>query len=143
MGFNSDLMTGFAALFADNGLGVFITTGTYPPESTGIFLGVTPDQPDRAITLMSYPVGDTDLTVVTAGLQIRIRGRRDPREVEDAADAVYDLMHNKSHYVVGGVQVELSWRQSGAWIGQDGNQRIERSENYYLYAERSAPHKVP
>ena len=143
MGFNSDLMTGFAVLFEENGLGVFDTAGIYSPESTGIFLGLTPDQPDRAITLMSYPVDDSDLTVVTTGLQIKIRGRRDPREVEDVADAVYGLLHNKSHYVIGNIRVDLSWRQSGAWIGQDGNQRIERSENYYLYAERDAPHKVP
>lgn len=143
-GYNSSLMTGFAQLFAASGLGVFDdAAATYPPDSVGIFLGMTPDKPDRAITLMTYPVDDSDLTAVITGLQIRFRGGRDPRQVEDLADAVYDLLHNRAHYDVNGIHIELSWRQSGAWMGQDANQRVERTENFYLHAVRAAPHKVP
>lgn len=143
MGFNTDLMTGQAELFQSNGIGVFATGGILPADSVGIFLGLTPDKPDRAVTLMTYPVEDTDLSNVIAGLQIRLRGARDPRQVEDTSDAIYDLLHNRSHYDVNGIHVLLSWRQSGAWMGQDANQRIERVENYYIRAERTAPHKLP
>lgn len=141
-GYNSALMTGVGQLLEDEGLGVFSTEGPYGPDSWGVFFGLTPDQPDRAITLMTYPVEDTDLTSVITGLQIRLRGRRDPREVEDVSDAIYDLLHNKEHYTLGGVAVNLSWRQSGAWMGQDANQRIERVENFYLRTERDAPHLI-
>jgi hypothetical protein len=135
-------MTGFAQLFASNGIGSFDTSGVYPAGATAIFLGLTPDQPDRAITLMSYPVEDTDLTNVITGFQIRFRGGRDPREVENISDSIYDLLHNRSQYDVNGIHIELSWRQSGSWMGQDQNQRVERVENFYLHAERAAPHQL-
>lgn len=138
-GYNTRLMTGLGQLFSDGGLGVFATEGSYPPDGWAIFIGLTPDKPDKAITLMAYPVEDTDLTSTITGMQIRFRGGRDPREIENQSDAVYDLMHNRDHYQVGGISVNLSWRQSGAWLGQDTNQRIERVENYYLRTEREAP----
>jgi hypothetical protein len=142
VGYNSKLLTGYGELLEAEGLGVFATTGTYPEDAWGIFLGVTPDKPDRAVTLTTYPVDDTDLTSVTTGLQLRFRAGRDPREVEDMSDAVYDLLHMRSHYVVNGIPINLSWRQSGAWLGQDGNQRIERTENFYLRTEREAPNLI-
>ena len=135
-------MTGLAQIMQSNGLGVFSTSGTYPDDSWGLFLGLTPDQPDRAVSIMAYPVEDTDLVTVITGVQFRLRGTRDPREVENMSDALYDLLHNRSHFTVNGVTVELSWRQSGAWMGQDANQRVERVENFYLHADRSAPFKV-
>ncbi len=133
-------MIGVAQLLSDEGLGVFATSGTYPNDQWAIFLGLTPDKPDRAITLMTYPVEDNDLTSVITGVQLRFRGTRDPREVENQSDAVFDLLHNRSHYRVNGIPVNLSWRQSGAWMGQDANQRIERVENFYLRTERESPH---
>lgn len=139
-GYNSRLMTGLGQLLDDQGLGVFATSGTYPEDGWGVFVGLTPDKPDRAITLMTYPVEDTDLTSVITGVQIRFRGTRDPREIENQSDALYNLLHNREHYELGGVPVNLSWRQSGAWMGQDSNQRIERVENFYLRTERVATH---
>lgn len=143
MSFTVALTRGYAQLLADSGVGVYSTSGVYPADKVGIFLGTTPDQPDRAITLMVYPVEETDLTTVTMGLQLRFRGDRNTSTVEDMADAVFDLLHNREHYTVGGVKVPLSWRQSAAWLGQDANRRVERSENYYLHAERVAPHLRP
>lgn len=141
-GYNTKLMTGLAQLIQAEELAVFTTVGTYPADAWAMFIGMTPDQPDKALTLMSYPVADTDLVTVITGVQIRLRGTRDPREVENMSDALYDLFHNRSHYVVNGIHIELSWRQSGAWMGQDANQRVERVENFYLHADRSAPSKI-
>jgi hypothetical protein len=139
-GYNTRLMTGVGQLLDDEGIGVFATTGTYAADAWAVFIGLTPDQPDRAITLMTYPVEDTDLTSMITGLQIRFRGLRDPREVENTSDAVYNLLHMREHYRLNDVPVNLSWRQSGAWMGQDQNQRIERVENFYLRTERESPH---
>lgn len=138
-GYNSKLMTSLGELFDSEGLGTFATEGTYPEDGWAVFIGLTPDQPDRAITLMAYPVEDTDLTSVITGVQIRFRGGRDPREIENQSDAVYDLLHMREHYRLGNIPVNLSWRQSGAWMGQDSNQRIERVENFYLRTERESP----
>jgi hypothetical protein len=139
-GYNTRLMTGVGQMLADAGLGNFTLTGTYPDDEWAFFVGIMPDQPDRAIALMTYPVEDTDLTNVITGLQLRYRGLRDPREVEDMSDAVYDLLHMRAHYEVNGTPVNLSWRQSGSWVGQDTNQRVERVENFYLRTERESPH---
>ena len=139
-GYSSRLMTGLGQLLDAEGLGVFNTAGTYPADAWAVFLGLTPDKPDKAVTLMTYPVEDTDLTSVITGVQFRLRGQRDPREVENMSDALYDLLHNRQHYQLNGVPVNLSWRQSGAWMGQDANQRIERVENFYLRTERESPH---
>lgn len=138
-GYNTRLMTGIGQLLDAEGLAAFTTSGTYPEDDWAVFIGLTPDKPDKAITLMAYPVEDTDLTSVITGVQIRFRGQRDPREVENTADAVYDLLHNREHWVCNGVPVNLSWRQSGTWMGQDPNQRIERVENFYLRTERTSP----
>jgi hypothetical protein len=142
-GYNTRLMTGIGQLLADSDLGVFTTSGTYADDAWAVFIGLTPDKPDHAITLMAYPVEDTDLTSVITGVQFRFRGGRDPREIENQSDAVYDLFHNRSHYSLNGVPVNLSWRQSGSWMGQDSTQRIERVENYYLRTEREASHLIP
>lgn len=139
-GYNTRLMTGLGQLLDSQGLGVFATTGTYSVTDWGVFIGVTPDKPDLAITMMTYPVEDTDLTSVITGVQFRLRGLRDPREIENMSDAIYDLLHMRQHYEINGIPVNLSWRQSGAWMGQDTNQRIERVENFYLRTEREAPH---
>jgi hypothetical protein len=141
-GYNSKLMTGIGQLLDEENLGIFATSGTYAEDAWAIFIGLTPDKPDRAITLMAYPVEDTDLTTVITGVQFRFRGGRDPREVENQSDAVYDLLHNRQHFVINSIPIDLSWRQSGAWMGQDANQRVERVENYYLHAERAAPHQI-
>lgn len=139
--YNSALMEGVGELLSGQGLAAFSTDPAfaYPADGWAVFLNLTPDKPDRAITLMTYPVEDTDLTNVVTGLQIKLRGGRDPREVEAMSDALYDLLHMRGHYELGGVAVNLSWRQSGAWLGRDGNERIERSENFYLRTERDAP----
>jgi len=134
------LLTGLGVELERAGLGVFATSGVYPADAWGLFLGLLPDQPDRAIAMNTYPVEDTDLTNVVTGVQFRFRAGRDPREVEDASDAVYDLLHMREHYTLGGVPVNLSWRQSGAWMGQDANRRVERVENFYLCTERESPH---
>jgi hypothetical protein len=142
MGYNVDLLDGIANLIASAGVGTYRPTGAYQPNETAITIGVTPDRPDRNITLTTYPVEDTDLTTVITGLQCRIRAGRDPRDAEGIADDLYDLLHNKRHYRLGAIPVELSWRQSATWLGQDSDQRMERVENFYFRAERAAPNQI-
>lgn len=143
MGFNSDIFDGLAKLLQSAGVAVYRPTGVYTAGETAITFGVTPDKPDRNITITTYPVADADLTTVTLGVQMRMRAGRDPRDLENLSDAVYDVLHNRRHFRLNNVHVELAWRQSAAWLGQDSDQRMERVENFYLHAERAAPNQIP
>ncbi|WP_086765335.1 minor capsid protein [Streptomyces bobili] len=141
-GYTSSLLDGIAGLLAEAGVGVFDPDGVIEDPATGIFRGVTPDFPDRAIGITAYPVEDTDRTDTTIGVQLRMRAGRYPDAIDDMADAVRDALHMRRHYVVGGVSVVLSWRQSQAWIGQDAHGRMELTSNYYFRTDRPGPHLI-
>lgn len=143
-GYNASLLNGYGQLLDTAGVASFSTSGVYAENLTAVFIGVTPDKPDNAVTLMTYPVDSNDHGNAITGLQVKFRGLRTSiTGVIELSDAVYDLLHNKQHYEVNGVHVELSWHQSGAWMGQDDNQRVERVDNFYLRAERVALNNQP
>lgn len=137
MSYTNDLLNGIAGLLDEAGVGVFRPDTVIADPDTGIFRGVMPDQPDRAIAINDYPVEDTDLTDAITGVQVRMRAGRDPNAIGDMADAVFNAFHNRRHYDCGGVHVSLSWRQSQAWIGQDVHARMELTANYYFRTVRS------
>ncbi|GAB2731814.1 minor capsid protein [Streptomyces bullii] len=141
-GYTSSLLDGIAGLLAEAGVGVFRPDGVISDPDTGLFRGVIPDEPDRAIGITAYPVEDTDLTDAITGVQFRMRAGRDPDAIDDMADAVFDALHNRQHYEAGGVHVALSWRQSQAWIGQDAHGRMELTSNYYFRTVRSGSHLI-
>ncbi|MFJ6566221.1 minor capsid protein [Streptomyces sp. NPDC091292] len=141
-GYTSSLLDGIAGLLAEAGVGVFRPGGAIGDGETGIFRAVMPDQPDRAIGLTAYPVEDTDLTDAITGVQIRMRAGRDPDAIDDMADALWDALHNRQHYELGGIHVALSWRQSQAWIGQDAHGRMELTSNFYFRTTRPGSHLI-
>ncbi|MEV0114461.1 minor capsid protein [Streptomyces sp. NPDC050844] len=127
-------------LVAETGLAVYRPDGIYTAAETGITFSVLPDAPDGAVCLTPYPVEDTDLTDAVTGVQVRMRRGHDPRLVEQLADDVFDLLHNRRGLVLGGVHVALIWRQSQAPMGQDVHGRQEISANYYARTTRPSPH---
>lgn len=141
-GYTSSLLDGIGGLLQEAAVGVYSPDIVIGPSETGIFRGVVPDEPDRAIGLTAYPVEDTDLTDTITGVQFRMRAGRDPNAIDDLADTVFDLFHNRQHYDCGAVRVALSWRQSQAWIGQDTHGRMELTSNFYFRAVRSGPYLI-
>ncbi|MFG3085132.1 minor capsid protein [Streptomyces parvulus] len=141
-GYTSRLLDGIAGLLAGAGAGIWRPDGVVSNPDTGIFRSVMPAQPDRALGLTAYPVEDTDLPDAVTGVQIRMRAGSDPDAIDDMADVVFAVLHNRRHYICGGVTVVLSWRQSQAWIGQDAQQRMELTSNYYFRTTRSGPHLI-
>ncbi|MFE5681738.1 minor capsid protein [Streptomyces sp. NPDC056512] len=141
MTYTSALLGGISVLLADSGVGVYEPDGVIADPDTGIFRGVMPATPDRALGLTAYPVEDTHLTDATTGVQIRMRAGRDPDAIDDLADAVWAVLHGREHYDAGGIHVELSWRQSQAWIGQDEHGRMELTSNFYFRTTRPGPHQ--
>lgn len=139
-GYTSSLLDGIGGLLAGAALGIFDPDHVFTQGETGIFRGIIPDVPDRAIGLTAYPVADDDTTNAVTGVQFRMRAGRDPDAIDDMADAVFDLFHNRQHYLCGGIHVSVSWRQSQAWIGQDAQGRMELTSNFYFRTVRSGSH---
>ncbi|MFH8717235.1 minor capsid protein [Streptomyces zaomyceticus] len=141
-GYSSSLLDGNGVLLDAAGIGVWRPGGVIGPSETGIFSAVIPPDPDRAIGMTAYPVADDDTTNAITGIQFRMRAGRDPGDVQDIADAIFDLLHNRQHYQCGGIHVALSWRQSQAWIGQDDHGRMELTSNFYFRTVRSGSHLI-
>ncbi|WP_327671823.1 MULTISPECIES: minor capsid protein [unclassified Streptomyces] len=141
MSYTASLLGGIATLLADAGVGIYRPDAVIADPDTGIFRGVMPATPDRALAINDYPVEDGGGTDVTTGVQIRMRAGPDPDAIADLADLVRDVLHMREHYELDGVHVALSWRQSQAWIGQDTHGRMELTSNFYFRTTRPGPHQ--
>lgn len=139
---DADLLAGVAELLADEGVGVYDPDDVLQADATGIVLGKTPDGPDRVLGLTLYPVADDDSTDSVTGIQARMRAGTDPVAIVQLANDLFSVLHNRANYQVRGVQVEISWRQSQAWIGQDSRGRMELTANYYFRTVRAGSHLI-
>jgi Bacteriophage minor capsid protein len=142
-GWTTQLLTGLAERLAAGGAGVWHDPdGVLEPYGSGetaIILGAMPPEPERVVLISPYPVSsDTGQDNVIMGIQVRVRAGSDPRDAIDLEDAIYDLLHGKTHLTLGGVDVVQILRQSSTSLGQarDQSARWERSSNYYLWAMR-------
>ncbi|MEU9640946.1 minor capsid protein [Streptomyces sp. NPDC048188] len=142
MSHDADLFRGVAELLDTEGVGTYDPDAVLPADVTGIVLGKVPDGPDRVLGLTPYPVADDDSTDSVTGIQARMRWGTDAAGLVQLADDVFNVLHNRRSYTVRGVWVEISWRQSQAWIGQDTRGRMELVANYYLRTVRSGPHLI-
>ncbi|XUM01224.1 minor capsid protein [Streptomyces venezuelae ATCC 10712] len=141
-GYTTSLLNGLGVLLDAAGVGRWGPATVIGPDDTGIFSARIPPDPDRAIGMTAYPVSDDDTSNAITGVQLRMRAGQDPDDVQDLADTVFDLLHNRQHYLCGGIHVALSYRQSQAWIGQDEHGRMELSSNYYFRTVRSGPYLI-
>lgn len=146
MGWTVDLLTGLAEHLAANDVGLWQPDTPYDPAGTvpAIVLRSLPDAPGRAIALSAY--GDADrenagLNDVTQAVQIRSRGTTDPSDVEQIADAVWDLLHGAEMLTLGAVRTVKIYRRSTALLGTDTAGRWERTCNYYVMAARPNAHR--
>lgn len=137
-GWTSRLLTGLAEHLADAGIGTWNPTGTYTSGQTGIVIRAIPDQPDRIITLTAYPVaGDlVGMADHATAVQVRLRAGPDPRDCDDLADQVFDLLDGARGLTWSGIPVVSVERTSYTSLGQDASRRWERSENYQIQAMR-------
>jgi hypothetical protein len=139
---DADLLVGVAELLDAQSVGTYDDDTVLPAGGTGIRLGTVPDLPDRLIALTSYPVADDDSADAVTAIQARMRAGTDITGLVQLANDVFNVLHNRRHYQVRGVQVEVSWRNSQAWIGQDARGRMELVANYYFRTVRSGPHLI-
>ncbi|MFG3090685.1 minor capsid protein [Streptomyces antibioticus] len=137
---DADLLQGVAELLAAEDVGVYSPAGALPAGATGIVLGRAPDGPDRVLGLTPYPVADDDSTDAVTGIQVRMRAGTGPLDVVQLANDVFTVLHNRRSWDARGVRVEISWRNSQAWIGQDAAGRMELTGNYYFRTVRPGAH---
>ncbi len=146
MGWTDDLVAGLAAYLADDGTvftwdpdGVLTPSGNAVP----IVVGIVPTQPDQVLALSPYPVDDDagDLNDTVLGVQLRFRGTRDPRTVLTLSDAAFDRLQSARRLVLNGIPVVQVWHASGTDLGPDDNGRHQRTENFYVQANRPSAHR--
>lgn len=137
--FTGSVLDGIAKLLATSGIGVYRPGGPYADAETAIVFGTLPQTPARCIALAYYPVAETIATQTgTHGVQIRTRGLEDPNDVDQLADGCHLVLHGLTGATLNAVATGLIWHQSGASLGQGPTLQWERSDNYYLWADRPA-----
>lgn len=145
MSFTSDLFAGLASLLDAAGIGDYLPTDTASDSGVLIVDKVLPASPDSAIALAQYPVSDDpSLSDSVIGVQVRTRiAGIDARPADDAADAIFDLLHGMTDVTLpGGVKVVNSERRSGTAAVKDDLLRWSRIDNYYLTVWRPSPNRT-
>ncbi len=150
MGWTDDLLVGLAQLLEDGGVGAWQTAGAYPADAQTIIKvsDLGGDAPasqvqQNIVSLTPYPVADDPtLSDSVQGVQVRLRGSRDSRSVDDLDDLVFDLLQGLGPVTLHGVRVSLVVRRGGAPLGPDANGRHQRSSNYHLTAHRPSRHRT-
>ncbi|RLK13326.1 hypothetical protein DER29_4344 [Micromonospora sp. M71_S20] len=142
-GWTSRLLAGLAEHLQAAGIGIYRASGVYQASEVGIVIRGIPTSPDRIITLAPYVVASPPgMADIRQGVQIRCRGTKDPRVVEDLADAAFDALDSAHGLVWGGIPIVQVYRQSYAALGADTNGRWETSSNYYVEAMRPTAHRT-
>ncbi|SCL16342.1 hypothetical protein GA0074692_6866 [Micromonospora pallida] len=142
-GWTSRLLTGLALHLQAAGIGTWRDSGIYQANEVGITIRGIPTSPDRIITLAPYVVASPPgLADYTQGVQIRVRGTRDPRVAEDLGDSVFDALDSAHGLVWGEIPIVQVYRQSYTALGADANGRWESSHNYYVEAMRPTSNRT-
>lgn len=133
----ADLAVGLAELLDAQTSGVWKPSGVYSAGETGIFLETMPVSPDLVIALYlaELPGGD-GIGDVLWSVQVRTRGTKSPLVVKTLAGECRDALDGLSTTVINGIGVSQIRHQSGTSLGRDGNDRHQRSDNYYIDARR-------
>ncbi len=92
-----------------------------------------------SVTLTEYPVTDEDGDTIS-GIQVRITCA-DGDRVKGISSDLYALFHERWGGMLGRVKLVNASRTSGTNMGRDSEDRLVRTENYYLRVHRPAPHR--
>lgn len=143
MSWTNDLVGGFAAYLAAEGVGIWRPSGVYASDETAIVIGDLPQTPPQAIALHEYGVADNSRHGMgITGIQVRFRGGTpNPRDVNELSDVAFNSLEGLEHVDLGGVRVDLIYRQLHARMGRDSNNRYEIADSYYLLTNRPTDHR--
>lgn len=140
--FELSLLEGFAQVAVSGTTLWYSRTQPAPSGRIPIVLDIAPESPDDVVVLRDYTVTDSiNLSDSTIGVQADIRSK-DRAKVRAIMTALYNTFHGREAGMLGDVRLVSAWRSSGTWLGQDSNDRLVRTENYYLSVWRSSPHRT-
>lgn len=137
------IIDSLARHLAATGLVRYDPDGDYGPGTLpAVFVGEMPATPDAAVLLNVYNDSrdrDPDRANPDVWVQVRCRTPgRDPRVTDDLADAIFDVLDDKTRYVMpGGVNVARSIREVTADSEPDGNGRYSRPDSYKFHLNPS------
>lgn len=139
------MLIGVARYLHAQGVGKYIeqgdTSSYFAPGDTAIVIGSMPTDPDKVICLGAY--GGTESTSLawdSPMVQVRTRGiPQDDLGPDDLADEVRNVLHQARYVPAGPGSLSSITRSSWVPLGEDSNQRGERSDNYrVLMSNRTA-----
>lgn len=134
-GFRLSLLSSIGQYLQEKGVGKW--TSPWAATDTAISVDVYPSSPDKAIAMTLYPVSSPGGTDMVMGLQLRIRGKPGNRtEDKDILDKAEDALHGLSGITWAGIPIVHVELRSGAYLGTDGNNRNDHSQNYYITLTR-------
>lgn len=135
MGFQNEMLDGFAQLLATASVAVYDESGQYDPNQTGICFQIMPSAPEGVVMLSTYPVSDDpSLSDSVLGLQVQTRmPGEDPFATNDLADAAFDQLHGLHDTTLpSGIRVVQCLHRGGSLLGMDALRRWIRSDNFYV-----------
>lgn len=138
MSFTTELVHGIAAVSADesDGLLTFRPSGSYLTGEIGLYRVVLPEEPPNVVAITLYPL--TDLASSgdpVYGVQFRYRATSNAT-LDEIEDALMSSWSRRGGGSLGTVRLVQSVWSSGASLGQDANDRLVRSVNYYFTVHR-------
>lgn len=129
------ITTGVAQMMDAAGIAVWRPDSPYLDSEVAITIGDLPSGPTQAVALTVYGSDeDPHYADSVVMLQALFRGTSDIRSVDGMAAGLSDLLNGRAGFTLGGVPIIEAHRQSWSRMGQDGNSRWRRSDNYYLQA---------
>lgn len=143
-----ELLSGMAQLIADANIGSWNPSGVYATSDTGIYMKTMPDGdtiPDRCIVLNAVPVSD-DWSQPEGQIMVQVacRGSRgNPLDVDDIADAIFDVFQSRLGDVFGTTTVIQITRKGAVPMGQDAQFRWTRADKYFADVSVAATTRRP
>lgn len=134
----SDFYDAFARWLTDQGVAQYVTSGIYGSSGLpGVVIGPLSDTPGSVIGLTVYDHDTRRSDRGNPDIYIQARFRTpgmDPRPVDDLADQLANILHDKTHITFpGGVRVLHAYRTiRGPVVADDSGQRRERPDSYRL-----------
>ena len=132
------MLHALAQHMASLGVAVYNPTGNYTgtPALPAIYFGPFPTSgPDRAVTINAYgsdPDYFTTNSTPERYVQIRWRGTKDPRVVQNDAWHAFEALHDTSGLWSGGIDVRSITRHIDGPLDADTNGRIIKPDSYTI-----------
>jgi len=132
------VLDGLAQHMHAHGIATYAANGVYPATVTApaVFFGRLAPGPDLAVAVAHYntdPDIDTTVNNPKIFVQLRWRGGKDPRTVQDAADAAFAVLHTDTPGIwPGGIRPLWMYRTITAPLEADDNDRWMRADSYEI-----------